>query len=67
MPTRLRDHAEGTAVAATLLDLQVGTRLRSGDELRLFEEGVGKAVINPHRRSPLIRARHQAANRNQVG
>ena len=44
---RLRDHAKCTAIAAALLNLQVGTRLRARHELRILNEGVGEAIVGP--------------------
>ena len=47
---RLRNHAEGAAVAAALLDFEIGARLRAGMDGRFFEEGVGETVIHQHLR-----------------
>ena len=41
------DDAEGAAVGAALLDFEVGAGLRSGKDLRLFNGGVGEAVVGP--------------------
>ena len=43
----LRNHAERTAVAATFLNLEIGPRLSSGNQLRLFEKGMREAVVGP--------------------
>ena len=46
-PSREGNHAKRAAVAAALLDLQVGPRLRARRELRVFEEGVSEAIVDP--------------------
>ena len=48
--TRLRNHAEGAAVAASLLDLQIRPRLLARRQLRFLNKRVRKAVVGPHRR-----------------
>ena len=47
---RLGNDAEGAAIAAALLNFEVGAGLRAGDELRFFEKGVGEAVVGKHLR-----------------
>ena len=41
----LGNDAETAAVAAALLDLQVGAGLGSGNDLGFFKKGVGEAVV----------------------
>ena len=49
----LGDYAEGAAVAATLLDFEIGAGLGAGDYWGLFEEGVGEGVVGEDQRADL--------------
>jgi len=43
----LGNDAEGAAVAAALLNFEVGAGLLAGHELRFFDKGVGEEVVGP--------------------
>ena len=58
--------AEGAAVAAALLDFEIGAGLLAGLELGLFEERVGKAVVGPDGRAGGDVAVDQGRDADQV-
>ena len=44
---RLRNHAEGAAIAAAFLNLQIRPRLRARNKLRFFNKRVRKKIVGP--------------------